>query len=69
MFAPATVSILVAALDDAWRSIEVTKALRVPGSSSEVLREILAKHIIDMAKRGESNRKRLSDGALARLSL
>jgi hypothetical protein len=69
VFDPEFVSILVAALDDAWRSIDVTKALNIPGSSPEALREILAKHIIDMAKTGERDQKRLRDGAVSRLSL
>ncbi len=69
VFDPEVVSILVAALDDAWRSTHLTKALNIPGSTSEALREILAKHIIDLAKKGERNRKRLREGALARLSL
>ena len=69
VFSPEVVSILAAALDDAWSSIEAMKALNVRGSSSEALREILAKHIIEMAKAGERDRIRLCQGAVARLSL
>jgi hypothetical protein len=69
VFSPEVVSILAAALDDAWSSVEVTNTLNLPGSSSEILREILAKHIIEMAHAGERDRKRLCEGAIARLSL
>jgi hypothetical protein len=68
-FDPDTISILSAALDDAWGVVEANKtAFKVDGNADGA-RQALAKEIVDMAKQGERDRKRLIEGALARLTL
>jgi hypothetical protein len=68
-FDPETISILSGALDDAWHVVEADKAaLRMDGHL-EGARDVLAKHILDMAKQGERDRQRLMEGALAALKL
>jgi hypothetical protein len=56
-FDPETISILVAALDDAWERIEPHDAAS---------REALAKCIVDAARTGERDRRRLGNSALRR---
>lgn len=58
-FDPETISILVAALDDAWERVEAHDAAS---------REVLAKCIVDAAKEGEHDRRRLGRSALRRFS-
>ena len=58
-FDPGTISILVAALDDAWERIE---------SHDAASREALAKCIVDVARNGERDRRRLGKSALRRYS-
>jgi len=65
-FDPETISILGSALDGAWRSLENKSQMN---GDAEAARTVLAKHIIDMAKKGERDRQRLIEGALARLRL
>ena len=68
-FDPETVGVLSGALDDAWRQVEADKATYKVDGHAEATRETLAKHIVDMAKRGERDPQRLILGALARLRL
>jgi hypothetical protein len=65
-FDPETLRILCAALDDAWRHLEAGTHLN---GSADAARAVLAQHIIAMARQGERDRRRLIEGALARLSL
>jgi hypothetical protein len=65
-FSPETIFILGDALDDAWRRLESGAHLN---GGADAARTVLAKHIIAMAQQGERDRKRLTDGALARLTL
>jgi hypothetical protein len=68
-FDPDTISILGAALDGAWeRACANQIAFRLDGSG-EAARDLLAKHIVDMAKQGERDHQRLIEGALDRLKL
>jgi hypothetical protein len=64
-FNPETLHILGSALDDAWQHLEVSHL----NGGGDVIRTILAKHIIAMAEQGERDRQRLIEGALARLKL
>jgi hypothetical protein len=56
-FDPETISILVAALDDAWERVD---------SHDAASREVLAKCIVDAARTGERDRRRLGNSALRR---
>ena len=56
-FDPETIGILVAALDDAWERVE---------SHDAAYREALAKCIVDAARNGERDRRRLGNSALRR---
>jgi hypothetical protein len=68
-FDPETITILSAALDDAWKAVETNKAAYQIDGHAEGARNALAKHIVDMAQRGERDSQRLIEGALARLRL
>src|SRR5712692_6545786 len=63
-FGPHEIRTLVAALDKAWESIQVSGATFSTGAHAKSARAILAKHIIDAAKQGERDQQRLRDGAL-----
>jgi hypothetical protein len=65
-FNPETLHILGNALDAAWQHLEICVRLN---RSGDAIRTILAKHIIAMAKQGERDGQRLTEGALARLKL
>jgi len=68
-FDPDTISILISALDDAWRVVEANKvAFKIDGHADGA-RQALAKHLVDMARQGERDRQRLIAGALTRLKL
>jgi hypothetical protein len=63
-FGPHEIRTLVAALDKAWESIQASGATFDTGAHAESARAILAKHIIEAAKQGERDQRRLRDGAL-----
>src|SRR5436190_23256728 len=67
VFAPDAVRTLIAAFDGAWQSIIASRA-RLSGQQSERTRELLAKYIIEQARRGELDECRLRDGALLHLA-
>ena len=66
VFYPEEVQILVAAFDDAWAKLQSSHAPFA--EEGPAAREILAKHIIMAAKRGERNPRQLTDDALLHLS-
>jgi hypothetical protein len=63
-FGPAEICSLVSALDKAWESIQASGVTFDSGGHAESARAILAKHIIEAAKQGERDQRRLRDGAL-----
>ena len=65
VFFPEEVQILVAAFDDAWAKLQSSHA---PFAEAPAAQEILAKHIIMAAQRGERNPRQLTDDALLHLS-
>jgi hypothetical protein len=69
VFDPETVSILSAALDSAWEKARANQIANNSDGNAEAARDLLAKHIVDMAKQGERDHQRLIDGALDRLKL
>jgi hypothetical protein len=67
VFAPDAVRTLLAAFDGAWQSILASGA-RLSAQQTELTRELLAKYIIEQARQGELDERRLRDGALLHLS-
>jgi hypothetical protein len=67
-FDPETVRVLADAFDAAWRSLETSGAPSATDRYAERARAILATSIIEAAKRGERNQKRLREEALLRLA-
>jgi hypothetical protein len=63
-FFPEEVQVLVAVFDDAWARLQSSGAPFVEEAYAPAAREILAKHIIMAAQRGERNPRQLTDDAL-----
>jgi hypothetical protein len=59
--------ILGAAFDKAWETVQAS-GVTYPDDKVELVRSILAKHIIAAAKDGERDHSRLRDGALLALA-
>jgi len=68
IFDPDTVHILIGAFDDAWASLLNSGAPFAAENHSETARDILAKHIIEAAKKGERDQHKLSEDALLQLA-
>ena len=68
VFFPEEVQILVAAFDDAWAKLQSSRAPFAEEAYAPAAQEILAKHIIMAAQRGERNPRQLTDDALLHLS-
>ena len=66
VFAPDAVRILIAAFDGAWQCIG--RGAKLSGEQAELTRELLAKYIIEQARQGELDQRRLRDGALLHLA-
>ena len=68
-FGPDLIRLLSRALDEAWRSASAGPAgFKLRGHESAV-RDVLARHIVDMAKKGVREHARLVENALIRLRL
>jgi hypothetical protein len=67
-FDPEAVRILVAAFDDAWKSVQGSGITFTSDLQADATREILALCIIDMARRGERDVRRLCENALLHLA-
>ena len=63
-FDPEAVEILSAAFDDAWEEIKRSGSSLARPAYERGAREVLAKCIIEMAQRGERDRRHLSESAL-----
>ena len=63
VFDPDAIVILTSALDEAWQSLQAAGA-----DSDSHARELLALRIIEMAKLGERDQRRLSEDALIHLA-
>jgi hypothetical protein len=59
VFGPDEVHILLAAFDKAWEAVQASR-VRYPEDKVELVRAILAKHIIAAAKDGERDHGRLA---------
>ena len=67
VFDPDAVDILITAFDAACQSIKASGA-HLSDKQIELTRPILAKYIIEQARRGERDQCRLRDGALLHLA-
>jgi hypothetical protein len=67
VFDPDDMRILLAAFDKAWEAVQARR-VRYPEDKVELVRAILAKHIIAAAKDGERDHGRLRDRALLSLA-
>ncbi len=67
-FDPEAISILTTALDDAWRSLQTSGAHFKSRFQAEAARELLAQRVIEMARLGERDPRRLREDALLHLA-
>ena len=63
-FTPETIQILAAALDEAWERLRQSGSRLARPAYSRVMREVVAKRIMEMAQRGVKDRKALVADAL-----
>ena len=68
VFDPESVTILIGAFDDAWNTVISSHAPFAEEWYQAAAREIIAKHIVQLARLGERDRRRLTDSALLELS-
>jgi hypothetical protein len=66
-FDPGMTSVVIQAFDEAWKSLEETNSEFAQPSRAATTREVLARRVIEMARRGETNLDRLRVGALDHL--
>src|SRR5215510_8317382 len=69
VFSPDDVRILVAAFDGAWRSLLAKGITFESDRESKAVRDTLAPHIIEQARRGERDQRRLCDGVASKRSV
>jgi hypothetical protein len=67
-FEPEVITILAAAFEAAWASVEDSGSALASPRYKRAAQEVLAKRIIETAQRGERNAERLSADALAYLN-
>ena len=67
-FDPSAVRIIGDAFEEAWHYLQSTGTTFHTDGHAEQTREILARCIIEMAKLGERDQRRLRDAALAHLA-
>ena len=68
VFDPETVQVLASALDDAWARIEKAGSRFARPAYSRVMREVVAKRIIEMAQHGVTDQEKLAADAVRFIS-
>ena len=63
-FDPETLSILSNVFDDAWERIKLSGSHFAKPAYANAMREVIDKHIIDLARGGERDRGKLSESAI-----
>lgn len=63
-FDPETISILSSAFESAWHRIEASNSGFARPAYADAMREVVARHIIDMAQCGQLEPIKLSDSAV-----
>jgi hypothetical protein len=67
-FDPDTITLLASAFDTAWDTVKKSGSPLAADGQAASTREVLAKRIIEMGKKGERDPQRLVDDALAHLA-
>lgn len=67
-FEPDTITLLASAFETAWETVKKSGSPLADDEHAASTREVLAKRIIAMAKKGERDPQRLVDDALAHLA-
>jgi len=67
-FDPEAVEILSAAYEDAWEKLRQSGSTFARPAYERGAREVLAKYIIEMAQRGERDKRQLSEAAVTYLA-
>ena len=67
-FDPDTITLLASAFDTAWDTVKKSGSPLAADGQTASTREVLAKRIIEIAKKGERDPQRLVDDALAHLA-
>jgi hypothetical protein len=67
-FDPDTITLLASAFDAAWDTVKKSGSPLAEDDRAASTREVLAKRIIEMGKKGERDPLRLVDDALAHLA-
>jgi hypothetical protein len=68
-FDPDAIKTLASAFDDAWETVLRSRGTLSRPPYASAIREVLAKRIIEMAQRGQTDPHRLSDDALQFLAM
>jgi hypothetical protein len=63
-FDPEAIKMLASAFDDAWEAVQRSGRTLCRPPYAGAIREVLAKRIIEMAQRGQTDPHRLSEDAL-----
>ena len=66
-FDPERIQVMTEAFDDAWQSLQAS-GVKFENDQADAVRDMLAKCIVEMAKLGERDRRRLRDAGLAELA-
>lgn len=66
-FEPEMIEILVSVFETAWQKVEQSGSKLASPGYKRAAQEIIAKHIIEMAQRGERNPSELADDAVTYL--
>ena len=66
-FEPHTIALLASAFETAWETVKKSGSPLAADDHAASTRELLAKRIIEMGKKGERDPQRLVDDALAHL--
>jgi hypothetical protein len=64
VFDPEAVTVLAAALDEAWDLLRKSESECVRPAYARVMREVVARRIFDLGQSGISDKKQLADGAM-----
>jgi hypothetical protein len=62
-FDPETVNLLSGAFEDAWQKVQTSGNRLARPCYASMMREVMAKHIFNLAKRGERDESKLSNSA------
>jgi hypothetical protein len=60
-FDPETIEILNIAIEDAWREVQSNGGPLARATYARITRAVIAKRIMEMAKKGERDRRKLSE--------